>query len=156
MLSFNCSGYDSPELATGKVEELTAKNAGELFRDRVDARMKEIKIRPADLIGRLEKSDMKYGAAHQLVSRIQKGEVTRLQDKTKTRLEEALELDDIDPLFASERDDQFRHAIVESMMKAPAASDEQIVKDVRSLLKDSKSAPYLRMATKLLLSLKTG
>lgn len=95
---------------------------------------------------------MKYHAAHALVGRILSGKGGSLQDKTREKLEKALGIEDASTLSESHHTniDDARAAVVASLTEAPKASDEEIIKEIRSLLKDKATAPYLRMATKIL------
>ena len=106
----------------------------------------------ADLISNLVDGGMKYHAAHALVGRILSGKGGSLQDKTREKLERALGIEDASTLSESHHTniDDARAAVVASLTEAPKASDEEIIKDIRSLLKDKATAPYLRMATKIL------
>lgn len=126
----------------------------ETIKNRFDALLKEKRIDEDDVIRKLQDDGMTYKAAHAMVWRIKKAQVSSLHKATREKLEKALDIPDANILTEEEEkqmsQNAAREAVVIGIIEAPKASEADIIRDIKSLLSDPATAPYIRMATKIL------
>lgn len=144
--------FDCPEVMPKEARK--PDPIGAVIRDRVTSRMEQLGVDEAKFVARLVSAGMTYDAAHMLKSRILKGRAGRFHSDTLAYLEAALEIENASALYSTEDRLEAKAAVLAGVATAPKAKDSELLRDFKMLLADPDMAPYIRLATKILVNMR--